>query len=436
MIKRFSIGEKIKRKRKELNMTLRDLAGDKITVSQISLMESGKSKIAIDHLEYFANVLDTPVEYFLESGDKQAIKICNFYVNMAICDLYEENFCGVEEAIKKISSIADEYNLEFMKYKVYLIRGKYFYSIRKFDDAAENILIANFGFLKFPSGEELIESFLYLGYISMEQKNYLNAISNFKSSIEFAKKQMFFEYDVILFKVYYLISKSYMELGYYEKAKIYMGKSIHGLNKIYKIRDSALDFRNKAKVCMENNQLENAIKFSKISRKCFERFYRLRDRQFVEINISNTMINQNEFNNVEMYLTRAKNLRDNYGFDDSFEIYKNFTRLSIKNGNLNRAKCFLEKVEKYLDKNKFSNFIDLYMLNYEINVSEENFSEAEIYLIMSYNVCKDFGEYEMAGNFCVRLSKHYIENNRMFEAENIIKEALVQYGKVGYEFGF
>ncbi len=433
-MKIFSIGEKIKRRRKELNMTLKDLAGDRITIAQMSLIESGKSKIAIHLLEYFADALDTSVEYLLESESKQAIRLCDFYENMAICNLYEENFVEVEEAIGKISSIADEYDLEFIKCKTYLIRGKYLYYTKKFDESAENILISNFGFLKFPPSEELIESFLYLGYISLEQKNYLSAIANFKSSIDFIKKQLF-KYDVTLFKVYYLISKSYMELGYYDKAKIYMEKSIHGLNKVYKVRDNALDFMNKAKICMENKELENAIKFSEISRKCFEKFYRLRDRQLVEINISSDLINQNEINNVEMYLTRAKNLRDNYGFDDSFEIYKNFARLSIKNGDLDRAKYFLEKVEKYLNKNKFSNFMDFYMLKYELHVSEKNFSEAEIYLIMSYNMCKDFGEYEMAGNFCVELGKYYIKTNRLLEAENIINESLIQYGKVGYKFG-
>ena len=59
----LSLGEKIKRRRKELNMTLKDLAGERITPGQISLVESGRSNPSMDLLEYLANTLDTSVEY-------------------------------------------------------------------------------------------------------------------------------------------------------------------------------------------------------------------------------------------------------------------------------------------------------------------------------------------------------------------------------------
>lgn len=51
----LSLGEKIKRRRKELNMTLKDLAKDRITPGQISLVESGRSNPSMDLLEYLAN---------------------------------------------------------------------------------------------------------------------------------------------------------------------------------------------------------------------------------------------------------------------------------------------------------------------------------------------------------------------------------------------
>ena len=51
----LTLGEKIKRRRKELEMTLKDLAGDRITPGQISLVESGRSNPSMDLLEYLAN---------------------------------------------------------------------------------------------------------------------------------------------------------------------------------------------------------------------------------------------------------------------------------------------------------------------------------------------------------------------------------------------
>ena len=68
----LSLGEKIKRRRKELNMTLKDLAGDRITPGQISLVESGRSNPSMDLLEYLAGALNTSVEYLMESEETQA----------------------------------------------------------------------------------------------------------------------------------------------------------------------------------------------------------------------------------------------------------------------------------------------------------------------------------------------------------------------------
>ena len=68
----LTLGEKIKRRRKELEMTLKDLAGDRITPGQISLVESGRSNPSMDLLEYLANSLHTSVEYLMESEETQA----------------------------------------------------------------------------------------------------------------------------------------------------------------------------------------------------------------------------------------------------------------------------------------------------------------------------------------------------------------------------
>ncbi|EGO86688.1 XRE family transcriptional regulator, partial [Clostridium botulinum C str. Stockholm] len=64
-------------------MTLKDLAGDRITPGQISLVESGKSNPSMDLLEYLANTLNISIEYLMESEETQAEKICIYYENIS-----------------------------------------------------------------------------------------------------------------------------------------------------------------------------------------------------------------------------------------------------------------------------------------------------------------------------------------------------------------
>ena len=63
----LSLGEKVKKRRKELNMTLKDVAGNRVTPGQISLVESSKSNPSMDLLDYLADTLDISVEYFMET---------------------------------------------------------------------------------------------------------------------------------------------------------------------------------------------------------------------------------------------------------------------------------------------------------------------------------------------------------------------------------
>ena len=119
-----------------------------------------------------------------------------------------------------------------------------------------------------------------------------------------------------------------------------------------------------------------------------------------------------------------------------FEIYKNFVILYVKEDNIDKAKTYLLKLEESLDTKKIDNVMDFYMLKYKIHMIEENYSDAEIVLILGYNFAKYFGEYRKAGDFCLVLSKFYIDIKKIKEAENMIEEALVQYRRGGYKLSF
>jgi transcriptional regulator with XRE-family HTH domain len=97
----LSLGEKIKRKRKELNMTLKDLAKDRITPGQISLVESGRSNPSMDLLEYLATNLNITVEYLMESEESQAERICKYFEQISEAYLISTNYLKSEKYIEK-----------------------------------------------------------------------------------------------------------------------------------------------------------------------------------------------------------------------------------------------------------------------------------------------------------------------------------------------
>ena len=109
----LTLGEKIKRRRKELEMTLKDLAGDRITPGQISLVESGKSNPSIDLLEYLVASLGTSIEYLMESEESQAEKICYYYENLAEAHSIKEEWDEAEKYIEESLHYSDKYKLDY-----------------------------------------------------------------------------------------------------------------------------------------------------------------------------------------------------------------------------------------------------------------------------------------------------------------------------------
>lgn len=59
------MGEKIRKRRKELGLTLKEVAGDFVTVAQLSAIENGKSKPSRKLLEFLAKQLNVDINYFI-----------------------------------------------------------------------------------------------------------------------------------------------------------------------------------------------------------------------------------------------------------------------------------------------------------------------------------------------------------------------------------
>lgn len=70
----MTLGERIKKLRKEQGLTLVELAGSKITKGMLSLIENNKSNPSMDTLEYLADILGVSMSYLTQQGDSEWTK--------------------------------------------------------------------------------------------------------------------------------------------------------------------------------------------------------------------------------------------------------------------------------------------------------------------------------------------------------------------------
>ena len=154
----LSLGEKIKRRRKELNMTLKDLAGDRITPGQISLVESGRSNPSMDLLEYLAGALNTSVEYLMESEETQAEKISIYYEQIAESYILNGGYITAEKYIENALYYDEKFHLEYRKAKKLFLRANICMSKNELVLAQQFYLSANVIFIKNNNYEEVIKT--------------------------------------------------------------------------------------------------------------------------------------------------------------------------------------------------------------------------------------------------------------------------------------
>lgn len=110
MNSKYNIGEKIKRRRKELSITQSALCDGKITRNMLSLIESGKATPSLETADYLADALDIPLSYLFSEEEDLSF----FHKQKKISyikDLFQrKNYSHCIKIISEINSDDDELN--------------------------------------------------------------------------------------------------------------------------------------------------------------------------------------------------------------------------------------------------------------------------------------------------------------------------------------
>jgi len=405
----LSLGEKIKRKRKEQNMTLKDLAGDRITPGQISLVESGKSNPSMDLLEYLALTLDTSVEYLMESEETQAEKICLYFEDMAEFNILNENLNSGEEYIEKALFYAEKYNLEFRKARNLFLRGNICISKAEMALAQQFFLSANNIFIHENKYEEIVNTFLKLGCITLDMKAYHSAFNYFQQA-EKVYTNNDIGNDFLLGQIYYYIAFTNFKLDNVDKAINYSYLSKEKFGQLDNKKEYAKSLLLIAEEYSKKGDVDKAIKYSK---KTLLAFKDVNDSEYlakVENDIGKLFY---EFENIEesfIHYRKAKVLREKNNDKKLIETLINICENHIKLKQIQNSKDDLEEIMENIAEGDADNLLSYYLLKYRISNLENNYNEAENTLIIALDYAKNIGNIIKAAEIAIILGKFYIDN--------------------------
>lgn len=426
----LSLGEKIKRRRKELNMTLKDLAGERITPGQISLVESNKSNPSMDLLEYLAAMLNTPIEYFMESEETQAEKICVFFENIAESCILNEDLQQGEQYIERALYYAERYNLEYRKARNLYLRGSLYMVKQEMGLAQQFLLSANVIFIKNNHAEEVISTFIKLGKITLGLKAYHSSCSYFQQA-----EKVFDDSDIgndfLLGEIYYYEAYTYFKLDNLEKAINYSFLATEKFKQIDNKREYAKSLLLLAQEFNEKGDVNNAIKYSKKTLKIFKE---LNDAFYIgeiENDLGRLFY---EFDNLEesfIHLNKAKEVRklnrDGKLIDTLIYLCDNHIKLK----EISKAKEVIAEIMDNIEGGNEKGLIEYYLLKYRIHMLESDLNEAENTLHMALNFVKNMDSLKDMAEIHIMLGKFYIDAGRGNEAAQNLNEGVELFKKLG-----
>ena len=424
----LSLGEKIKRKRKELDMTLKDLAADRITPGQISLVESGRSNPSMDLLEYLAENLQTSVEYLMESEESQAEKICVFYEKIAEAYVLSKDFFSAEKYIENALYYAEKFGLEYRKAKSLYIRAEIAMKNEELFLAQQIYLSANTIFIENNKYEEVSTTFLKLGKVTFKLKAYHSSISYLRQA-----EKVYLDTEIgnnlLLGEIYYQMAEGYFKIDNLTKSIDYSLRAKEKFEQVYDREKYAQTLLGISERYGESRDLSNAIKYSKKALEVYRDIDKDNNISRIENNLGKLFYEFENFEESFKCLEKAKDLRMRNGdisiIDTMFNMCENY----IKIKDIEKCEMILKEINRILNEDFIEKVIEYNILWYRVYTIKEKYEDAENILIDTFNLAKANNLLKKAAQVAIMLGKFYIDWKRDDEATeyldqgvNILKE--------------
>ncbi|WP_326513115.1 helix-turn-helix transcriptional regulator [Clostridium intestinale] len=426
----LSLGEKIKRKRKELNMTLKDLAGDRITPGQISLVESGRSNPSMDLLEYLADALKTSVEYLMESEETQAEKICMYYEQVAEAYILSGDYFMGEKYIENGLYYSEKYNLEYRKARILFLTGKIHMLKDELVAAQQYFLSSNVIFIKNNNFEEVVKTFLCLGKITLKLKAY-HSTSSYLKQAEKVYIDNNIGNDQLLGEIYYYMANSFFKTDNVKQSIDYAFLAKEKFQKIYNKKDYARTLLLLSDEYSESGDLINAIKYSKKALEVYQELEDISSIAEIENSLGRLFY---EFENIEesfIHYNLAKGIRLSNNDEKLVNTLLNICENYLKIKDVEKCEEGIKEIYKHIRDDDHENRIECNLLEYRINLIKDIQNEAENILIDTYKYAISNDCNKRAGQIAIMLGKFYMDSKREKEAAKYLDYGIDIFNSIG-----
>ncbi|MGL4912590.1 MAG: helix-turn-helix domain-containing protein [Romboutsia sp.] len=424
----LSLGEKIKKLRKEKDMTLKELAGDRITAAQISHIERDKSHTSYELLDYLSEKLDVSIDYLLETKEMQSKKITDNLILQSEIYIKSNELEKAEELINQVLHICKEYKLIDNYGKCNFLLGTINLKKENYNLVVNNFEKALYYFIKNNDKENIFKCYLNIGKIYVKEEFYKGAISHFDFAEEVLEESQIEDMDIH--------KDLYSNMAYCQVKLSQSEKSLEYIEKINKIDRNN---NTQEEVDMLVLKANNLLKIGRYddAKESFKKALELLELEENKSNVAKVYMTisdiYDDLGNMEGVLEYShkaydikKNDEDEYAMKSLYKIIEAY----IKSENFESAKkyCKTALANSIKSKNKFNEYQALKLYSYMHKLQNEITLAIE-YLTKSAKIIDDLGNDTILAGLYIDLGQLYSNTSKEKELE-YYQKGLVLYKKL------
>ena len=366
----------------------------------------------------------------MESEETQAEKICMYYEQMAETYILNSDYISAEKYIENAIYYAEKYNLEYRKARNLFLRANICKEKNELVLAQQMYLSANIIFIKRNNYEQIINTFLNLGKITLSLKAYHSATSYLKQA-----EKVYLDNNVgndfILGEIYYQMAESYLKIDNIKKAIDYTFLAKQKFEQVQNREEYGKALMLLSKEYNKKGDIANAIKYSKKTLEVYKELEEEKNISSVENNLGKLFF---EFDNLEeafKHYEIAKEIRMRNKDSEVIETLINICEGYIKIKEIRKCEKVLSEIENLIDESNVKQIIEKNILCYRLYTIKEKFDEAECILLETFNIAKTNGLNKKAAEIAIFIGKYYIGFKREAEAARYLDEGVSIFRSLG-----
>lgn len=419
----LSLGEKIKKRRRELNLTLKDVAGNRVTPGQISLVESSKSNPSMDLLDYLAKTLDISVEYFMESESTQAEKICQYLSKMAEINIEMGEYDKARGYLDKGSRYIERYGLTLSKAKNLYIKALYEIKMKNYTKAYDYLFQCNVIYSTTNYKTGYIDNFMLVAKTFLDADSIPLAISYFhKSESLFTQEVITDEY--MLAKVYFYLAMAYKKQGAIDKSREY---TLLAKEKFAILSDNQGYAKFLTKVAEKyetEGNLEEATKYSTMAINLFNLNNEGSEIGKIELNLGKLFTDFDDYHEALVHFKQAERVYSQIRGNELIEVYLSMADCYAHLGQ--KDACFetLNYLDRIIREDDILMNIRIHRLKFKVNNLFHHKREALNNLVLALNLARESNLLDEESEILILMAKYYQDHGKDEDSLRFLEKSM------------